>query len=205
MKLTLEDYAKYMTGQAFISSEVITRDVPTSSELTQIKKMIVDFGAEEVFRKVELFSDFKDICPDICKKIRGEEIFYSLKNGFGIDEVPAKLLYMCRKAFTESGCANAVPHMLPTGMLEKVFTVGYLRNGWTFCDVLRKFCDSKFQLLTEVGQYAETSTGADFLLTDSFTYGHLPKDYLERHNVADIKVIGGKLCDEYGHEVDLND
>lgn len=205
MKLTLEDYVKYMTGQAFISSEVSTRAVPTSDELTQIKKMIVDFGAEEVFRKVELFSDFKEICPDICKKIRDEEIFYSLKNGFGIEEVPAKLLYMCRKAYTESGCTNAVPHMLPTGMLEKVFTVGYLRNGWTLCDVLRKFCDSKFQLLTEVGQYTETSTGADFLLTDSFKYGHVPKEYLKRHNIADLKVIDGKLCDEYNHEVDLND
>lgn len=194
-----------MEGRRFETCEVINRYVPTAEELTRVKKLIVDFGATEILNKTNHFSDFKSLCPDIAKKINDEEVFFALKNGYAIEEAPAKLLFYCKQANSIAHCANAVPHMLPTGMLEKAFTVGYLRNGWTMCDVLRKFCDSKFVLLTEVGASTATNSGVDFLLSEKFEYAHLPEDYVERHDISSFKVYDGKLYDEYSHEVDLND
>lgn len=203
--MTLETYIKAMNGQYFDSADIIDRYIPTAEELTRIKKLIADFGAIDAFTKSEVFSDFKAICPDIGKQMKSEEVFYALKNGCAVEEVPSKLIFLCRKAYALSNCANAVPHMLPTGMLKKVFTIGYLRNGWTMCDVLRKFIYSKFVLLTEVGAYTESAKGADFLLSDTFQYAHLPTAYVQRHDISKFKVYDGRLFDESSHEVNLDD
>lgn len=203
--MTLETFVAAMEGRYFNSYDVIERYTPTVNELTRIKKMVNDFCAVDALQCTEMFSDFKAICPDIGKQMADEEVFYALKNGCAVEEVPAKLIFLCRKAHKASQCANAVPHMLPSGMLDKVFTFGYLRNGWTMCDVLKKFCDSKFSLLDKVGNSTVTGSGVDFLLSEDFQYAHLPKDYVARHNIEAFKVYEGKLYDEYSHEVDLND
>lgn len=203
--MTFETYINGMNGQWFASTEVMDRYIPTVQDLTKFKKMVSDFDARDALNVMESYSDFKARCPDIAKACGNEELFYATKNGYALEEVPAKLVFMCRKAYTTTHCVNAVPHILPKGMLEDAFTVGYLRNGWTMCDILRKFCDSKFVLLSRVGSYCLTSLGAEFLLSEDFKFAFLPKDYVTRHDLSKFMVLDTKLYDEYGHEVDLND
>lgn len=205
MTLMFQRYINCLNGNEFVTEDTIERYVPTKEEFSAAKQLIADFNAQELINKVELYKDFRAIAPDLSKKIGSEELFYALKNGFLVEEAPSKLIYLCRKAYDRCKCANAVPSMLSEQMLNDVFTVGYLKNGWTLSDILRTFCDARFIPLSRVGSYCQTSTGVDFLLSEEPSYAHLPPDYVRSHDISQFRVKDNKLFDEYSHEVDLNE
>ena len=200
-----ERYLNRIMGFEFINSEPMEIMPVTKAEFSMAKQLINDFNAQEIINSTELYKDFKAVAPDLARKLKSEELYYALKNGFMVEEVPSKLIYYCKKAYNKSKCANAVPCMLPSALTENVFTLGYLKNGWTLVDVIRTFCDPKFELLRNVGSYCITKAGAEFLLSEEPEYALVPHTYLANHDVSKLTVSNGKLLDEYRHEVSLDE
>lgn len=203
MKQTFETYTKLMLGLEFLSEEPVDWTTPSEDELSTAKYMVSSLGAGDILRNCQTFQNFKSLCPDIGRVVNSEEVFYSLKNGYSVKEVPAKLIYFCRKAVMQSCCPSVVPLMLGDTLLKQAFTKGYLKDGWSTRDVIKTFCDSNFVFLTEVGSSYVGHYGADFLYSlDGPVYWQFPKEFVSAHNLSKFKVTpNGYVYDENGQFV----
>lgn len=200
MKPTYAYYTELMEGKRYLDETQLVWFNPDLEDLATAKSLLAAYGVDDLFRKSTSLSNFKTLAPDVCKElVTSEDLYYALKNGFITDEIHPKLLYYVKKLFMTNKCASTIVQALPQSLYEKVFTLGYLKNGWTMADVIRKFCCKDFKVLKEIGDYFPTQYGVEFLADPAYNKTPVlffPKEYSDQHDFSKFSVEGPNLFDE---------
>lgn len=153
----------------------------------------------------EIPKEFYEAEPDIAAFVpreAKEEIFFALKNGFISEEVPAKCIYMIRKAFNLYKIPNLIFKLIPEKEYTIFFQKGYLKNGLTIRDVICNFCDKRFtpissgKLCVPLGDYME------LYIQEKDMVAVVPSaitNCLSHEDILNLKVddYGIKIADKY--------
>lgn len=202
MTQTYEFYADLMEGKKFLDETQIIWSNPSLEDLTEAKSKITAYGADEYLRKSSTLSNFKTLAPDICKEfVTSEDIYYALKNGFIAEEIHPKLIYFVRHLFANNKCASTIVESLPQPLYDKAFTLGYLKNGWTMVDVIRKFCAKDFKVLRTPGDFFSTLYGVEFMVDPAYNKRPVlffPTEYAKCHDFSKFSIEGPNLFDDNG-------
>ena len=169
------------------------RPTLTSDELSDIYTRLKDDCYTDAIAGYEAYSDFKRDCPDAAQYVDNEEVFYSIKNGFHCDEVPARLIWLARKAYASTKCCSAIPSRLPKSEITNLTTLGYLKDGWTLYDVIVTFVDGKFEAMPEDRSWTQSSEGIEFLDRAKNEYYLIPWEVANKFPPQYYKVVDGKF------------
>ena len=205
MTQTYEFYADLMEGKKFLDETMLIWNNPSMDDLTEAKYKIRAYGADEYLRKSSTLSNFRTLAPDICKSVvTSEDVYYALKNGFVVEEIHPKLVYYVRQLFNTNRCASTIVESLPQALYEKAFTLGYLKNGWTMVDVIRKFCVKDFKVLRTPGEFLRTLYGVEFMVDPVFNKRPIlffPNEYAKDRDFSKYTIEGPNLFDGNGELV----
>lgn len=165
----------------------------TKEEITTAWKMIQRDGYDAILNQCEDYSTFIKTAPDMERFVCSEECFYSLKIGFSIAEVPSKLIYTLQSIYKETHCCNVILQCLRKSELEKVLTVGYLKDGWTIGDVIKVFVDRSFVPLTESEPFYFNAYGVEWLDTSTGDIYFIPKRVADKFPPKHYQMVEGKF------------
>lgn len=163
----------YIKGLDFVSDVEIAQHMCT---VISAKCAFADFyerGYLDTLLHTEDYGDFLDKCPGAAEYLEGhedgEDIYYTLLNGAYYEGIPAKCIFLCRKIYNLRGCANAIPYCLPKKEANKIFSLGYFKNGLSLEAAIRTAIDPNFEVIDKdnpiyiKGDTAEVYLGEDKL------------------------------------------
>lgn len=191
----ITDYAPYIKGELYMAPPEGYAEPyrATSSDLAKWAKLLEeDSISKELFAHTEDSKEFFRVCTDIAhfvKPAEREEMFYSLKNGFTSPVVPAKLIYLVKKAYALHNIPNLIVRLLPEDYLNTVFTRSYISGGFTLMDVICNFCNKEYRPISSISLKVDYSDFSEIYINETNMIACVPKDISELLKPEDIQYI----------------
>jgi len=191
--MQLIEYSDYILGKKFLTEEIISpyrmtkEDGEVLNTLFEIhplaKKNLELIDSPKLF-----YSREPDLKNDIPANKR-EEYFYSAKLGLVSPEVPAKLIFLIKKALSY-GSANFLMKIALEKDLKDIFSRGYLCDDITVRDVICNITGDKDYLPLAEGRYkVANSENFDVYVAAEDAVALLPKKLGEALSFEDISNI----------------
>lgn len=203
--MTIVDMAPYIMGKTF------TREMkqPYRCDMTLYQdicdKVMCSITAIDNLRLYEVPKQFYESEPDIANFVPKEaraEIFFSMKNGFASPVMPARGLYLIRRAYSLYKIPNLIFKLIPKSELNCMFQENYVGSGYTLYDVVCSICNTAYVPLAEGRYKVKYGNYYEVYIPKTDMVAVLPVDIAEVLEYSDICNIecdkqGLKLGDKY--------
>lgn len=149
------------------------------------------------YEKPKFFYKSNPDMEHLVPKYAQEEIFYALKNGYGNEHVPAKVIYMLNKAYNS---VHKIPNLIFKAISKDDFTVmfqeGYL-DDVCMRDVICSFIYEDYTPLTYESPIKLHSDFAEVYIADTDMVAALPLDIVNGMSASDarrLNVTADGIC-----------
>lgn len=190
--MTILDFSSYIMGLDYTreSNSPERADV----QLYNIVANLVEksFSAKINLETTEVADKFFAVEPDIAsevpKKFRSD-IFYALKNGYLVDEIPSKALYIITKAYNNYKLPNLIFKQVSDKDREILFQRNYLASGFTYRDIICSLFNPSFEPLSDKNRVIKYDTFSEVYVASTDMVAAIPNVIVENLSRSDVHKI----------------
>lgn len=197
--MLITDYYDYIIGTTFMpeikkaKNEYRIRKEEDRQEMLKIFDMSLTakINLEALDDSAKFYENERDIENLIAPEKR-EEYFYTMKNNDIITPViSAKALFYMKKCYKEFGSMNYFVKVCPKTLLKRIFSKGYIEDGFTFLDVVRSFVDINYEPVKDVSRVVKNGANYDIYIPSIDNIAVVPKligEAITEDDVDDIEL-----------------
>lgn len=200
--MRIAELEPYIRGQMFMQDA----STPYRASETRFNEWMAIMSKNEFASRLIALTEspkqFFELEPDIAEQIpkrEREEMFFAVKNGFASPCVPAKCIYLVKKAYDTYGISNLILKQIPENMYKVLFSRHYLGGGYTMRDVIRMFCNQSYEPVSAHAPFCIMKEYSEIYIPSTDMVAAVPNQIALKLSVSDIQRL---QVDDFGIHLD---
>lgn len=136
----------------------------------------------------KFFEVEEDIAYYVPRELQ-EDMFYSLKNGYLVDEAPAKVIFYMKEAYSKYSLPNLIFKQISDKDLQVFFQSNYLSPGFTYRDVICSLFNSDYTPLSDRERVVRYSDFSEVYISRTDMVAAIPNQIVDKLSRSDIHKI----------------
>ena len=148
--------------------------------------------ADKIMPTTESAKDFFEIERDLAiliPKNEQMEAFYTMKNGFGVPDVPAAFIYFAKQIFAEYRIGNLIGPCMPYIVSADLGYTNYFGKDYTGYDVINSYVYEGFQPVTADRPMVKCGDWYEAYIPSTDMVAALPESIASQLSIDDLNKV----------------